>query len=54
MYFIPFISNLFCEGVDELMSVESLDSTLTLLELQPTTFLMLISWDKVDLVLFTR
>lgn len=24
MYFIPFICNLFCEGVDELMSVESL------------------------------
>lgn len=25
MYFIPFICNLFCEGVDELMSVESLE-----------------------------
>lgn len=38
MYFIPFISNLFCEGVDELMSVESLEFDLNSIRVATDNF----------------
>lgn len=38
MYFIPFICNLFCEGVDELMSVESLEFDLNSIRVATDNF----------------
>lgn len=38
MYFIPFICNLFCEGVDELMSVESLEFDLNSIRVATENF----------------
>lgn len=38
MYFIPFICNLFCEGVDELMSVESLEFDLNSIRVAADNF----------------
>lgn len=38
MYFIPFICNLFCEGVDELMSVDSLEFDLNSIRVATDNF----------------